>query len=374
MEKKRILHIRDSSGIFGGERVILTLGKNIDKGLFDFSLMCMRRGDGRSDPLIAAARKAGIHVESMEVRGRFDRGALHYLRGFIQERGISLIHTHDFKSDFYGLWATYGQKVRRVATAHGSTRDSAAKKLYLSFDEHIVYRWFDRIIAVSEELCARLSTKFSDPGKIRVIPNGLDMDLLSVCGNGPEPPLPRGGRGDALVFAVIGRLYPDKGHAFFLRAFAEVAAEFPRAVAVLVGDGPEMENIRAHIRSLGIEDRVYCCGVRRDMERVYGSVDYLVIPSLTEGLPYAMLEAMASGIPILATAVGDIPLLIRDGVTGYLVAPGDAASLGRRMRDLITGPEHARAMAKEGRRLVMEQYSAPSMVRKTQDLYLSLLV
>ena len=96
-EKKRILHIRDSSGIFGGERVILTLGRNIDRALFDFTLMCMRRGDGRSDALIAGARRAGIPVEGVEVRGRLDAGALSRLREFIAASGVDLIHTHDFK-------------------------------------------------------------------------------------------------------------------------------------------------------------------------------------------------------------------------------------------------------------------------------------
>lgn len=373
-EKKRILHIRDSSGIFGGERVILTLGRNIDRALFDFTLMCMRRGDGRSDALIAGARRAGIPVEGVEVRGRLDAGALSRLREFIAASGVDLIHTHDFKSDFYGLVATRGMRVKRIATAHGSTRDSLAKRLYLSFDEHVVYRRFDRIVAVSEDIRLRLAAKLPDPSKIRVIQNGLDMELLSVCGNGPEPPLPHISGGDSVVFGVIGRLYPDKGHAFFLRAFERIAGEFPNAVAVIVGDGPEMGNIQARVSALGLEGRVYCCGVRKDMERVYRSIDYLVIPSLTEGLPYVMLEAMASGIPVLATAVGDIPLLIRDGITGFLVRPGDAFSLGRRMRDLITMPDRAREMAREAGKLIKEQYSAASMVRKTQDLYLSLLM
>ena len=175
--------------------------------------------------------------------------------------------------------------------------------------------------------------------------------------------------GDSVVFGVIGRLYRTKG-AFFSGVRAIIWRVSKKTVAVIVGDGPEMGNIQARV-SPGPEGRVYCWG-----EETWSAypIDYLVIPSLTEGLPYVMLEAMASGIPVLATAVGDIPLLIRDGITGFLVRPGDAFSLGRRMRDLITMPDRAREMAREAGKLIKEQYSAASMVRKTQDLYLSLLM
>lgn len=371
-KRVRVLHIRDSGGMFGGERVILTLGRNMDREVFDCSLMCMDRGDGRSRHLMAAAERSGMHVESVRVRGRLDWRAIRHLGRFIREREIDLIHTHDFKSDFYGVLATPDGRVRRVATAHGSTRDSFVKRLYLSFTENLVYPRFDTVIAVSEDLRPRLEGSCLKPEKIRVIQNGLDIGVLDLCGDDHESPLPLPSNGDHRVFAVIGRLYPDKGHMFFLHAFETLAHEFPGITGLIVGDGPERERIQSGIRALGIEERVRCCGVRKNMRRVYDSIDYLVIPSLTEGLPYVMLEAMACGIPVLATAVGDIPLLVRDGRTGYLVGPGDTTGLTRRMRDLITMPETARAMAQEGRNLVNERFSAPSMVGKTQDLYLSL--
>ncbi len=371
--RPRILHIRDSGGMFGGERVILTLGRNMDRGLFDFSLLCMDRGDGRSGHLLSAARRCGIRAESIAVNGRLDMRALKRLRSFIQDHGVSLIHTHDFKSDFYGLLSTRGLSVKRVSSAHGSTRDSVAKRLYLAFNEYLVYRGFDRVIAVSEDLKERLSGKLLDPEKIIVIQNGLDLSLLDICSGGPEPPLPGVGQAGSVVFAVIGRLYPDKGHSYFLKAFAELAPEAPNITGLIIGDGPERRNIEARIESLGLKGRVHCCGVRKNMKQVYGSIDCLVIPSLTEGLPYVMLEAMASGVPVLATAVGDIPLLVRDGLTGCLVGPGDAASLAEKMRSFLAMSSSVKAMAEQGRKLVMKRYSAPMMVQKTQKLYLSLL-
>jgi glycosyltransferase involved in cell wall biosynthesis len=371
MKRRHVLHIRDSSGIFGGERAILTLARNLDRDLFDLSLLCMRRPDGRSEPLIALASRLGIRVETLEVRGRLDFKALSRLRDFIRKEAVSIIHTHDFKSDFYGIWATANLDVRRVATAHGSTRDSRLKRAYLFFDEYLAYRFFDRVIAVSEDLREQLG-KGAGREKLTVIPNGLDPDLLSFqSGEGePEPPFVK--EQGMKTFAVIGRLFPDKGHAVFLEAFSLIAREIPEAAGLIAGDGPERDAVLKQIQSLSLADRVRYCGVRKDMKGFYGLADCLVIPSYTEGLPYVLLEAMAFGIPIIATSVGDMPRLVRDGVTGYLVPPGDARALAERMKDLVRMPVHAMSMAEEGRRLVHDRYSARAMARSTEQLYLSL--
>lgn len=373
MEKKRILHIRDSGGLFGGENVILTLAKNLDKSIFNLRLLCMKRSDGRSEAFINAAQRIGLAVDIMEVRGRFDRKAILSLRNYILSHRINLIHTHDFKSDFYGLLSTCSLDVKKISTAHGSTRDSPLKRFYLFFDERIVYPFFDRIIAVSEDLRSQLLGKLISPDKIEVIQNGLDIDLLARKDNGVKPELVSSATSGAKVFAVIGRLYPDKGHIFFIQAFASLAREHQNIIGIIVGDGPEKGNIERQIESFGLGERIQCSGVIEDIKHVYDSIDYLVIPSLTEGLPYVLLEAMASGIPVIATSVGDIPLLVQDGYTGYLVQAGDIEAMTARMRDLITMPEQARLMAERGKKMIEDQYLADCMVRKTEEVYLSLL-
>ncbi len=189
----------------------------------------------------------------------------------------------------------------------------------------------------------------------------------------PNRSLPVAKAPDKKIFAVVGRLFPDKGHAVFLNAFANLFFEFPGNFGVIAGDGPEKENILGLIRMLDIQERMFFCGVRKNIKELYRNIDCLVIPSFTEGLPYVMLEAMACGIPIIATSVGDIPLLIQDGITGYLIPPGDVDAMAVRMRDIATMPEHARIMADEGRKLVGERFSAGLMVKKTEALYLSLL-
>lgn len=115
------------------------------------------------------------------------------------------------------------------------------------------------------------------------------------------------------------------------------------------------------------------CGVRSDMQAIYEKIDCLVIPSLTEGLPYVLLEAMANQVPVLATTVGDIPKLIDDRNTGHLVAPGDADALAERMHELLNQTDKTSQIAEWGRQRVFEQFSAEQMVRRTEAMYLDLI-
>jgi len=373
MSKINVAHIRDSSGIFGAERVILTLHKNIDRSRFNFSLICMRRRDGRSERLIATAKRSDLTVFPVDVKGRFDISALREIRQILGEHSVSIVHSHDFKSDLYSLLASHHLKISRVATAHGSTRDSLLKKVYLFCDERILYGFLDRIIAVSEDVRNLLVRARVPSEKIAVIQNGLDSDLLMSepdC-KGTRQPLPTSK--ENTVFAVIGRLYPDKGHRFFLQAFSNVQKRNPQIQALFVGEGPFREQIEKQIRELGLEDRVFLCGERSDMKWVYEHIDYIVIPSLREGLPYVLLEAMGSGIPVVATSVGDIPLLIDDAESGYLVPPGNIEMLCQRMEDLLNRHEEAALMAKKAKDVVREKFSAERMARHTEEVYQALV-
>lgn len=366
MKRHHVIHVRDSNGIFGGERVILGLGKTLDRSRFDVSLLCMRRGNVRSDPLIREAEKQGIRVFPLDVRSRFDMSAIRAMRRIFVDNKIDLFHSHDFKSDFYALAASRKLGIRRVATAHGSTRDSLMKRAYLFLDERIVFRFFTHIIAVSEELVEQLKGKGLGANRVSLVENGLDLDSLYSG----EPldlqlPIPAGSR----VFSVVGRLFPDKGHRIFIEAFARLRNDYPEAIGLIVGDGPERESIERQVRALGIEKRVLLLGVRSDMGNIYRHSDFLIIPSLREGLPYVLLEAMAMKVPVLATRVGQIPKLVEESKIGCLVPPGDAAALSQGMRQLLEMGREVDTWAEKARLLVEKKYSVESMTRQVEQIY-----
>jgi glycosyltransferase involved in cell wall biosynthesis len=138
---------------------------------------------------------------------------------------------------------------------------------------------------------------------------------------------------------------------------------------MIIGDGPEQNAIREQIQKLHLEQAVHICGVRADMDDVYGHTHCLVIPSLTEGLPYVLLEAMGKKVPVIASAVGDIPLLITEGMTGHLVPPGDVQELARKMEAFLIDSSLAQKMTANAHRLVEEKYSAIRMAKQTEELY-----
>jgi glycosyltransferase involved in cell wall biosynthesis len=236
-------------------------------------------------------------------------------------------------------------------------------------DEAFTYKYYNNIIAVSHEICERLTKRNIGKGRIIVIENGIDPSLYddeTYEGNNHEPlPIDKSKR----VFAVIGRLFPDKGHRFFLQAFSHVVQNNSLNIALLIGDGPSEEDIKIQIKDLKLENNVFLCGVRKDMKYIYNNVDYIVMPSLTEGLPYVLLEAMLYKVPILATDVGGISSLVKNDVTGYLVPPGDVESLKNDMNKMLNNPEKIKTMAENAYNLVKEEYSARRMVDQIGHLY-----
>jgi len=366
------MHIRDSHGIYGAERVILTLGKNIDKERYKFMILCMRRKDGGSEELMNKARRFGIQVIPVDVNGRIDLGALTRMRKIFKNNKISIIHSHDYKSDLYGLIASINLGIKQIVTVHGSTRDSLKKKLYLFITEQFIYRFVDRLIAVSEEIFQSLR-KYHPPKRIELVQNGIDLSVVENEKEGGEGEDAFSISNEHKVFGVIGRLFPDKGHRFFLEALSRVVMNHPSVMALIVGDGPARNEIAGQVRKLKLENCVQLCGVWSDMKRIYDKIDFLVIPSLREGLPYTLLEAMAYKVPVLASTVGDIPRLVQEGVTGYLVPPGDTEALVKGMNQLLTDPEKSKEMAEKAHFLVMGRFSADRMVSKTEEVYAKIL-
>ena len=371
MDKIPVAHIRDSGGIFGAERHILTIGKNIGEK-FHVILICLRSPDRKSDPLMEKAKNLGIQVIPVDVAAKIDLKSILCIRRILKDHRIKILHSHDFKSNIYGLLASLNLGIKRVLTAGGTTRDSLLKKFYMYVDETFTYKCYDKIIAVSREIHDRLIKMNNRAGKVIIVENGIDSSLYDTDINGKNiyDPLPVDGK--KKVFAVIGRLFPDKGHRYFLQAFSECHEKYPTSMALIIGDGPLEEEISQQVLNLHLEGKVFLCGVRQDMKNIYNNIDYLVIPSLTEGLPYVLLEAMLCKVPVLATEVGGIPGLVTDEKTGYLVPPGDVESLKIGMEKMLDNPEKLKAMAENAYNLVNEKYSAKRMVDHIGRVYDSL--
>ncbi len=369
MRRVHVLHIRNSSGVYGAERVILSIGKNLDKHKYRFILLALQDRENLDLKFVQLSQQVGLEVLHMPVKGRLDPCAVFRLRNILKKYRINIIHCHDFKANFYGLLSTIGLNIKRVVTSHGATRDSLLKKFYLFLDEKVFYKFFDCIIAVSKKIQKNLVKLKINPAKIALVQNGVDFSMLNLTPSYAQKVATYFNDENIKVFGVVGRLYPDKGHRYFILAFAKLQKKYPETRALFVGDGPFRNELARLINIHNLQGKIILCGEQDDMKNIYRQIHFLVIPSLREGLPFVLLEAMHEKIPILATNVGDIPQVIRQNVTGFLIEPRDEEALYTYMIKLMAQKEHMKRIVKMGFQLIQERFSAVKMVEGVTDVY-----
>jgi glycosyltransferase involved in cell wall biosynthesis len=226
-------------------------------------------------------------------------------------------------------------------------------------------------IAVSTPIRRRLIEKDRvPPDRVSLIPNAVipaPDDPPNLSGT-----LPDGWLEEPLV-GVVARLQPEKGVATFLKAAALVSKASPGARFLVVGDGPLREELRDLVGRLGVEDRVRFLGYRTEARALIRLLDVLVVPSLTEGSPLIVLEAMAAGVPVVASAVGGVPDQARHGEEGLLVPPGDPEALAGAMDELLRDPRRARRLGAAGRRRTENGFSHETLVRRIEGVYRAVL-
>ncbi|MEW5894152.1 MAG: glycosyltransferase [Candidatus Omnitrophota bacterium] len=380
----KVLHVRSSGGRYGAENVILNLSRELEQAAFYNHIVCLNNAKNPHVELVNEARDAGVLATAVNCRGMFDLKAISRIRRILRDERIDVIHTHDYKAAVFGLIAAFGLKVRRVATNHGWTSVSWKLHAY-QFIEGIFYNMFDQVVAVSDTVAKRISPFVFNRKKIVVIMNGIPPDPGKNRGAGDN-----GGSGaqrNIFTIGIVGRLSREKGHVYLLKALAKLMEKGKEKSGkgnvklLIVGGGPLEEELKRFcgemklafsdcrdLNRLSLPDD--CCsaiftGAQQDMSAVYGALDVLVMPSLEEGLPMTLLEAMEAGVPVVATPVGEIPKIIRDGETGFLVKVGDVDGLARILQRIS---EERWASGEEA-----ENFETKSDAREANSGYFSLL-
>jgi glycosyltransferase involved in cell wall biosynthesis len=232
----------------------------------------------------------------------------------------------------------------------------------------------DRVVTTGEYTRAYMvREKGIEPGRVAAIPSGIDLERFD--GDRIREDL-RGELGiaaDTPVFGSTSVFRKKKGYHILLEAVPKIIEVFPTAKLLLVGGGPQENNLRRQIDDLRLGGNVILPGFREDMPRVLNTMDVYVFPTLEEAFPNAVMEAMAMRRPVVASRVGGVPDLIRDGETGYLVAPGDPAAIAERTCSLLLSAERRRELGAKGQRFVRENCSHRLMVRRLEDLYRAIM-
>jgi glycosyltransferase involved in cell wall biosynthesis len=361
----KILQLISSGGYYGAENVVVSLAESLERNNCRSVIGVFHNDPQDNEELICQAEKRGLTVQRFVCRGRWDWQTVRAIREKVKNLNIDLLHTHGYKADIYGLLAARGLRLPLISTCHLWTHDTAAVRFY-EFLDSLLLRRFDAVVAVSDTIAESLRNSGIRQSKIRVIDNGIDLSSFSrTCERLAE----KNDNGQKLVVGTVGRLVPQKGLEYFLRAAREVLLDFSDVTFVVIGSGPDREKLEQITRDLAIEQNVLFTGHCTDMPGAYASMDVFVLASIDEGMPMAILEALASKKPVVATSVGAVPRLIIQGKTGFLVAPRDVQALKLAILRLLKDASLRSQLGNAGESLVKRSHSRDTMARNYLQLY-----
>ena len=330
--------------------------RRLDRNRFTVHAVCFRR-EGQ---WLARVEESAASVVEFPVRGFARSSTLRQLWRFAdwcRRERITIVQTSDFYSNVFGLTGALlgGVKVR-IASRRELNPDKSAAQIRL---QRLAYGAATRIVANSPAAAAMLASEGVRKKRVSIVPNGLDANLYL------EPR--RGGSIRRVI--TVANLRPEKSHETLIAAAALLSSSCPDLRYVIVGDGSRRAELEALARVRGVDRIVEFLGHREDVPELLAGADAFVLPSRSEAFPNGVIEAMAAGLPVIASAVGGILDLVEPGRTGALVPPADAEALASAIRSLHADPARAQAIGAAARCEVLARYSFDRMLRMFETLY-----
>lgn len=359
---QRITTMVDTLAAGGAERVAVELACALDRERFEPQVLVTRE-DG---PLRRLLDDADVPTTVLGRRSRYDLAPWREARRHLAAR-TDLLHCHKYGSNAWGAIIGSGLGVPLVAHEHNFSE--RAGRMRRIVDRQLIARRADRILCVSDSVAEVELASGVPPELIEVVANGVRTDAA----------LPReaarsqlGLEGESFTVGIVGRLRPEKGHERALEAVAQLAARGRDVRMVVVGDGPCAAELKLLAGRLGIAGRVTWAGEHPQAALLPNAFDVALLTSFWEGLPLAALEAMAAGVPVVASSVGGLPQLLRDDA-GVLVESQTPAAFADAIELLLDEPQRRASIGQAGHRRIIEQYSFETMVRRVEHLYELLL-
>jgi glycosyltransferase involved in cell wall biosynthesis len=318
-------------------------------------------------------RSEALGFETVRFRsiGRISSSAISQIRDFVRRERINVLHTHGYKTDIVGLLAVLGTGCQLVTTPHGWTEGPDLKLRVYEWLDRLAFFFMDAVVPLSPRLYTDTARWLKWRRNVFLIRNGVDVAEIDAAAP-HERSIEHAADENGLIVGYIGRLVPGKRVEDLVRAFAALDVEDKQLW--IVGDGPERANIESAISSHSLQSSVRLFGYRDDRLSLLKSFDVFVLPSLSEGIPRCLLEAMAARVPVVATDIPGCRNLVEDAETGLLYAPGDAAALQAALQALVSDPGRAASIVTRARDFVLQEYSAERMALEYTDLYYSLVM
>jgi glycosyltransferase involved in cell wall biosynthesis len=369
-----VTHVVLSLDCGGLERFVVNLVRQGQRRGQNVSVMCVER----PGTLAPEVESLGARVVCLDKPPGLDRATVRRATAAFNELHPTVVHTHQIGALLYAGPAARRARVPVVVhTEHGN--HVKAKTWSRRMRQRALWAWAGRRAArffcVSDEIAREVSRYgVIPPRKVRVLANGIDTVAFAPGAHGLAVRSAFGIPANAPVVGTIGRLNEVKRQDLLIRGFARVRQRFPESRLLLVGDGPVRNDLEGLVRSLALTDAVHFAGYQAQPAQFLESMDVFALTSRSEGMPLAVLEAWASGLPVVASAVGGLPSLIADGQTGLLFPFPNEGALAAAIEQLLANPDRARQLGRAGQRHVRAHYSLDHVAAEYEDQYRELLV
>jgi len=357
---KTIFHIRESNIWGSPERLIF--GQINNAGKFAYIPITYRKG-GRENSFAQEVKKSEIKYYELVEHFTGDLSTVKRLAKLMEATAPSLIVTHDYKSNLYGYLATKKNGIPHIVHFHGFTSEDAKAKIYNKIDIAVMKR-VRKIITVSSETKNRLVKNGIDPSKIDVVINAVPdsaFEKVSFDNNIFDK--------DEKFIVSAGRLSYEKGYDILIDALNILAKDRKKVNCIIYGNGPEREKLQAQIKSYKLEKNIRLAGFIDDLRGPFGAMEFLVIPSRSEGFPLVLLESWAQAAPVVATPVGGLPSLITNNENGLLASEVSAKSLAEAILEALSIYNFREQCGKTGKKLTKEKYNFTVQVGKLEEIY-----
>jgi glycosyltransferase involved in cell wall biosynthesis len=366
----RVLQLGSPNGLFGAERWILALARHLPRESIETVVGVIQDVAGADEaPLLAEARALGMQTVSIQAPGRINAAGVRALRALLREQRIDVLHTHFYKSTIVGALAVRGTDCRLLATPHGWNTGAGLKLQAYEWAERLAFGWADAIAPLSEDLERGLRRLPWVRGRLTLISNGVDLDEVGAS-SAIESSVSAAREAGEFVVGYVGQLIERKRVDTLIDAFASLRVEARRLF--IVGDGDQRASLEARALERGVGDRVHFTGFREDRLALLRGFDALVLPSTLEGIPRCLMEAMAAGVPVVATDIPGTRDLIVDGESGLLFPIGDTKRLASALEGVRSEPGLRMRLADAGVARVNAHFSARAMAARYARLFVAL--
>lgn len=365
MNRLRVVLVTDTLRYGGSERLLVDIARGLDRTIFDVKVCATTAG---GEILGEELRKADIEYRVLDKHLGASLGILFRLRRLFREWRPQIVHTFRFTANTYGR---IGAVLARVPVVIGTEHVLEHKGISRRLVDMALARFTDRVVVVTQEIADQVHAEHRLPcNRIQLIEEGIDLNRFACVERNPLP-TQTAAKGSFRA-GIVARLAPQKGHTVFLEAIRLAQKMRPAVQGVVVGDGLLRPELEQWVTDRQMQKHIEFWGFREDLPNVFHELDLFVMTSGWEGLPLALLDAAATGLPFVCTAVGGIQDVFQDGVHGRLVPPNNPAEIANAIVWCLDHYAEAVAMAKNASGLIHGKYGLQAMIQQHESLYLQL--